>query len=212
MFILPDNLEEYISNHTKPVSPALQQLERETHLKVLMPRMLSGQVQGKFLEFISCMIQPMRILEIGTYTGYSGICLAKGLKAGGSITTIDINEELTDMVKRYVELEGLSHCFDIRTGDATLLIPEIDGPFDLVFIDADKKNYSLYFDLIIDKVRPGGWILADNVLWSGRVIEEKKDKDTAAICAYNDKIQADDRVDNMLVSIRDGILIARKNG
>jgi caffeoyl-CoA O-methyltransferase len=212
MFILPDQIEQYISDHTTPASPALQQLERETHLKVLMPRMLSGQVQGKFLEFISRMIQPERILEIGTYTGYSGICLAKGLRTGGTLTTIDINQELTDMVQRYVDMEGLSHCFDIRTGDAVTIIPELEGPFDLVFIDADKKNYSLYFDLIIDKVRPGGWILADNVLWSGKIMDDKKDKDTAAICAYNDKIQADHRVENVLVSIRDGILIARKNG
>ncbi|MEZ5014347.1 MAG: O-methyltransferase [Chitinophagales bacterium] len=210
--IITSALEKYIEVHTAAVDAHLAELDRETHIKVMMPNMLSGKVQGKFLEMISHMIAPEYILEIGTFTGYSGICLAKGLVAGGKITTIDINEELRGMVERYISLEGMQDRFDLRSGDATQIIPTLENTFDLVFIDADKTNYMQYFDLVIDKVRPGGWILADNVLWSGKVLEEKKDKDTQAICAYNDKIQADPRVDNVIISIRDGISIARKIG
>lgn len=211
-YILPPSLDAYIEQHSSKPDEHLQQLDRETHLKVLQPRMLSGAVQGKFLEFISTMIRPKRILEIGTYTGYSGICMAKGLVEGGTITTIDINEELSSMVRRYVDAAGLTEKFDIRTGDATRIIPELSGPFELVFIDADKRNYSRYYELVIDKVPAGGWILADNVLWSGKVVEEATDKDTTAIRAFNELVQADERVENVLLSVRDGIMIVRKNG
>ena len=177
-----------------------------------MPRMLSGHVQGKFLEFISSMIKPAHILEIGTFTGYSAICLAKGLRENGQLITIDINEELTPMVKKYVAAEKMEDKIDIRIGNAMTIIPTLTQQFDLVFIDADKINYANYFDLIIDKVAPGGWILADNVLWSGHVIDDKHDKDTAAIHAFNEKIHLDPRVEQVIVAIRDGITIARKNG
>lgn len=210
--IVPEAIEKYITENSSPESNNLSELNRETYVKVLMPQMLSGQVQGKFLEFISCMINPENILEIGTYTGYSAICLAKGLKPGGKLVTIDINEELTPMVKKYISLEKLEDQMEVLTGNAMQIIPTLTQQFDLVFIDADKHNYSNYFDLVIDKVRPGGWILADNVLWSGKVIAQNMDKDTTAIDAYNKKIHKDPRVENVIISIRDGINIARKIG
>ncbi len=210
--LIPEDIEKYIAAHSTPESEHLKNLNRETNLKVLMPEMLSGHVQGKFLEFISCMIKPQRILEIGTYTGYSGICLAKGLQSGGKIITIDINEELTPMVKQYVALEKLEDQFDIRTGNALEIIPTLNEVFDLVFIDADKVNYSNYFDLVIDKVRTGAWILSDNTLWEGKVLEDKMDKNTLAIDTYNKKLAADKRIEQVMISIRDGITIARKIG
>jgi predicted O-methyltransferase YrrM len=210
--LISEKLEAYIAAHSTAETENLAALNRETYLKVMMPEMLSGHVQGKFLEFISMMIQPDMILEIGTFTGYSGICLSKGLQPGGKIITIDINEELTPMVKKYSALEKVEHLFDIRIGKAVEIIPALDEIFDLVFIDADKINYSNYFDLVIEKVRAGGWILADNTLWEGHVLDEQKDKNTAAIDAFNKKIASDKRVENVIVSIRDGITIARKIG
>lgn len=210
--LINEALSIYIDKYTTAEDIHLSALNRETHLKALMPRMLSGHVQGKFLEFISRMIKPAHILEIGTFTGYSAICLAKGLQDNGKLITIDINEELTPMVKKYIAAEKLENKIDIRTGNALDIIPQLEQKFDLVFIDADKGNYSNYFDLIIDKVVPGGWILADNVLWSGKVTDTKHDKDTAAIHAFNEKIHQDPRVEQVIVAIRDGITIARKNG
>lgn len=211
-FIDPDLLT-YCEAHTTAEDPILQKITRETHAKVLMPRMLSGHLQGKMLELITKMIQPEMILEIGTYTGYSGICLARGLKKGGKLITLDINEELETMVRGFFEASGLADQIDYRLGNALSILPTLSGPFDLVFIDADKFNNATYFDLIIDKVRPGGIILSDNVLWSGKVITseiQKIDKDTQAILDFNAKIQSDSRVENVLLPIRDGILLARK--
>ncbi|MBK7037431.1 MAG: O-methyltransferase [Bacteroidetes bacterium] len=210
--IVPAEIEQYITQHSSAETKNLADLNRETFVKVMMPQMLSGQVQGKFLEFISRMINPEYILEIGTYTGYSAICLAKGLKSAGKLITIDINEELTPMVKKYITLEKLEDKIEVLTGNALQIIPTLTQQFDLVFIDADKNNYTNYFDLVIQKVRPGGWILADNVLWSGKIISQNKDKDTLAIDSYNKKIQQDPRVENVIISIRDGISIARKIG
>lgn len=210
--IIPTELEQYIAEHTSTEAKNLSDLNRETYIKAMMPQMLSGKVQGKFLEFISLMINPEYILEIGTYTGYSALCLAKGLKTKGKLITIDINEELTPMVKKYLSMEKMEDKIEVLTGNALQIIPTLTQLFDLVFIDADKNNYSNYFDLIIDKVKPGGWILADNVLWSGKVISKNMDKDTKAIDAYNKKIQQDPRVENVIISIRDGINIARKIG
>lgn len=210
--IVPVEIEQYITQHSSEEWKNLADLNRETFVKVMMPQMLSGQVQGKFLEFISRMINPEYILEIGTYTGYSAICLAKGLKSAGKLITIDINEELTPMVKKYITLEKLEDKIEVLTGNAIQIIPTLTQQFDLVFIDADKNNYANYFDLVIEKVRPGGWILADNVLWSGKIISQNMDKDTLAIDSYNKKIQQDPRVENVIISIRDGISIARKIG
>ncbi len=212
-YVLSEEIEAYIDAHSAPVDAVLEQLERETRLKVMQPRMLSGPVQGKLLSLFSTLVQPDAILEIGTYTGYSAICLSAGLQEGGTLTTIDINDELREIAERYIAKAGLNRKIKLLTGDATVLIPDLHGPFDLVFIDADKRNYSAYFDLVIDKVKTGGWIIADNVLWSGKVCDPAaNDKDTLAIRAYNDKVQADPRVDNVLLSVRDGLMIARKTG
>jgi caffeoyl-CoA O-methyltransferase len=211
MDFLDPALSDYAEKHTSPESETLSQLNRETHAKVLMPRMLSGHLQGRFLSMITHMIRPKTILEIGTYTGYSALCFAEGLPAGGHIHTIDINDELTPMVREYVKKSGFEKSITLHTGDALKIIPAIDGPFDLVFIDADKINYSKYYDLVFDKVPKGGWIVADNVLWNGKVLTpEKTDKDTTAINEYNDKVANDSRVENILVPIRDGLLICRK--
>lgn len=203
----------YCEAHTSEEDALLKKITRETQAKVLMPRMLSGHLQGKMLEFFTKMIQPDTILEIGTYTGYSGVCLARGLKKGGKLITLDINDELETMVRGFFEESGLADQIDYRLGNALEIIPTLSGPFDLVFIDADKFNNANYFDLIIDKVRPGGIILTDNVLWSGKVLVaegQKIDKDTKAILDFNDKIQNDPRVENVLLPIRDGIMMARK--
>lgn len=203
----------YCEAHTSEEDALLKKITRETQAKVLMPRMLSGHLQGKMLEFFTKMIQPDTILEIGTYTGYSGVCLARGLKKRGKLITLDINDELETMVRGFFEESGLADQIDYRLGNALEIIPTLSGPFDLVFIDADKFNNANYFDLIIDKVRPGGIILTDNVLWSGKVLVaegQKIDKDTKAILDFNDKIQNDPRVENVLLPIRDGIMMARK--
>lgn len=210
MEFLPEALEDYVGQHTTQESEVLQQLNRETNAKVMMPRMISGHLQGRFLAMMSQMTKPKTILEIGTYTGYSAICLAEGLQDGGTLHTVDINEELEDMVRGYFEKAGLTNKIQYHIGNALEIIPTLDGPFDLVFIDADKINYANYFDQVIDKVAKGGYILADNVLWSGKVIQEKQDKDTAALVAFNAKLMEDPRVETVMVPIRDGILIARK--
>jgi predicted O-methyltransferase YrrM len=174
--------------------------------------MLSGHMQGNLLSLFSKMIQPTQILEIGTYTGYSAICLAQGLKHEGKLHTIDINEELETMVRSFFNDAGLSSKIDYRIGNALDIIPELDEKFDLVFIDADKKNYAAYYDLVFEKVKSGGYIIADNVLWSGKILaaKEKMDADTKAIDAFNNKVHADNRVEHMLLPVRDGLMIARK--
>ena len=210
MHLVSAEIEQYIEQHSSKEESALLDLTRETHLKVQMPQMLSGHLQGQFLEMITRLQQPKRILEIGTFTGYSGIYLAKGLAPDGVLYTIDINEELQPMVEKYVAQVGLSNKIKQYIGDAREIIPSINETFDLVFIDADKINYSTYYDLVFDKVRTGGFIIADNVLWSGKVLAEKKDKDTIAIDNYNKKVAADSRVETFILPLRDGLNIARK--
>jgi caffeoyl-CoA O-methyltransferase len=212
MDFLPELIEKYVDTHTREESEVLKKLSRETYAKILMPQMLSGHVQGGFLKMISCMVNPTQILEVGTFTGYSSICLAEGLKEGGMVHTIDINEELLPMALRYMKEAGMEHKIKTYTGNALSIIPAINHIFDLVFIDADKTNYSKYYELAINKVRRGGFILADNVLWSGKVTEpiQKSDDETKAIMAYNDMVTRDPRVENVLVPIRDGLMIARK--
>lgn len=203
----------YCEAHSSGEDQVLQHVYRETHAKVLMPRMLSGHLQGNFLEFISKSIQPKVILEIGTYTGYSGICLARGLAEGGKLITLDINDELEMMVRGFFDMAGLTDRIDYRLGNALDIIPTLSDSLDLVFIDADKANYLRYYELVIDQVRPGGLILADNVLWSGKVIpaEGKKiDKDTQVILDFNKMVQQDPRVENILLPLRDGLMMARK--
>lgn len=208
--LVSDKIEQYIEEHTSPVSEALDALERRTFKDVLMPRMLSGKVQGKFLSIISKMMRPQYILEIGTYTGYSAICLAEGLQEGGQLITIDINEEREDLVLDAIASAGMEDKILHKIGFAADIIPDLPQTFDIVFIDADKVNYSLYFDLVIDKVRPGGIILADNVLWSGKIVQDKKDKDTEALKLFNQKVQQDSKVENVILSVRDGITLMYK--
>ena len=212
MEFIPEDIQKYVEDHSGKESELLTELNRETHQKVLMPRMLSGHLQGRVLSMISHMLKPQRILEIGTYTGYSAICLAEGLAENGLLITLDKNEEVEEMVRGYFEKAGLSDRVDYRIGDAMRLIPDIEGPFDLVFIDADKKNYLNYFNLVIEKVRIGGFIIADNVLWSGKVIqtEKKIDSDTQAILDFNRSMEEDERVENVLLPIRDGLMVVRR--
>jgi caffeoyl-CoA O-methyltransferase len=210
MHLVSPEIEKYIESLSSTEDKVLSELSRETHLKIPMPQMVSGNLQGQFLEMISSFIQPKRILEIGTYTGYSAICLAKGLSSDGVLYTIDINEELQPMCARYFEKANLASKIKHLIGDARKIIPDLNEIFDLVFIDADKINYSNYYDLVIDKLRVGGYIIADNVLWSGKVVEEKKDKDTLAIHQYNQKVAEDKRVKNFILPLRDGLNIAQK--
>ena len=208
MEILNEDLQRYVEQHTSPESDLLKKINRDTHAHVLMPRMLSGHLQGRVLSMISYMIQPQRILEIGTYTGYSALCLAEGLSPGGKLITIDINEELEKKVNDHFAL--WQDKIEYKIGNALDIVPTLNEIFDLVFIDADKSNYCKYFDLVIAKIRPGGFILADNVLWSGKVLNKNPDNDTKSIIAFNEKIQHDSRVENVLLPIRDGIMMIRK--
>ena len=205
-------VEKYTEEHSSNHSQLLYELYRETHLKVLHPRMLSGQQQGRFLSMISHMIKPENTLEIGTYTGYSALCLSEGLSDSGKIHTIEINPELEHIASKYFKKAGIEDRINQYFGDARLLIPGMSIIFDLVFIDADKENYSTYYQLVFDKVRSGGYILVDNVLWSGKVIEPIKtgDKDTQGIVEFNTLIQNDDRVENVLLPLRDGLMLIRK--
>lgn len=203
-------IQKYSEDHTSAENDLLKKINRDTHANIMMPRMLSGHMQGRILSMISCMIKPSVILEIGTYTGYSALCMAEGLNPGGKLITLDINEELENRVRNYFRDSPFYSRIDYRIGNALDIIPSLDMNFDLVFIDADKENYARYYDLIINRVPLGGYILADNVLWSGKVLDEKSDKDTRAIKAFNDKIQEDTRVENVLLPVRDGIFIMRK--
>jgi len=211
MDFIEKKIEAYALEHTSPESPVLEELNRETNAKILYPRMLSGHLQGKFLEMISSMIQPQRILEIGTYTGYSAICLAKGLSAGGRLDTIDINEELEDFARGFIEKSGFGDRIVQHIGDAAQIIPNRIETYDLVFIDADKESYLKYLDLVWPKLREGGFVLADNVLWSGKVVEaEDADRDTLALREFNDHVQSRDDMENVLLPIRDGLMLIRK--
>jgi predicted O-methyltransferase YrrM len=204
-------IEHYIEQNASPEMPLLSKIDRETNLEVLMPNMLSGHIQGMVLSMISRMIKPKRILEIGTFTGYSAICLAQGLPADGLLYTLDINEELEKRVLKYVEEANLSSKIKFVIGNAQQIIPTIDETFDLVFIDADKKNYIHYFDMVMPKVKRGGFILADNVLWKGKIISsEAKDKDTLALREFNEKVSLDPRVRNVILPLRDGIMLVEK--
>lgn len=212
MEFIDEKLDDYVCIHTSEEDDLLKELNRQTHLKILQPRMLSGHFQGRFLSMISKMIQPTSILEIGTYTGYSALCLAEGLKSNGKLLTIDKNPELEDFVRNFLEKSAYSENIEYVIADAMKYIPTINQSFDLVFIDADKGNYLNYYQLVIDMIPTGGYILADNVLWSGKVIDEKSvnDKDTKAIMEFNQYVMNDIRVENVLLPIRDGLLLMRK--
>lgn len=210
MDFISEDIVRYAEQHTAGESELLKQINRETHAEVLRPRMLSGHLQGRLLAMFSAMISPRVILEIGTYTGYSALCMCEGLKPDGKLITLDINEELESRVRNYFSRSGMNDKIDFRIGNALEIIPTLPEKFDLVFIDADKENYSRYFDLVINRVNLNGYILADNVLWSGKVLDTKPDKDTLAIKAFNDKVHEDKRVEHILLPIRDGIMVMRK--
>lgn len=214
MKFLDEAIEKYAEAHSTEESPLLKKIYRDTHANVIMPRMLSGHLQGRILATFSRMIKPRYILEIGTYTGYSALCLSEGITDDGKIITIDINEELEEKVRASFKESGLDEKIDYRIGNALEIIPSLTEKFDLVFIDADKENYARYFDLLIDKVAKGGFIIADNVLWSGKVLPGKEtnpDKDTNALINFNLKVHNDKRVENVLLPIRDGLMILTKN-
>lgn len=210
MEFIQEDLQALLNTYCEPEPPLLQHINRETHVKVLMPRMLSGHFQGRVLSMLSKLTQPKRILEVGTFTGYATLCLAEGLTAQGKIYTLDINEELEEMVRGNFAQSPYNHQIEYILGDAQQNIPLIDESFDLVFIDADKKNNALYYDMIFDRVRPGGLILVDNVLWSGKVLKKASDKDTQNILQFNDKINQDSRIEKLILPVRDGLFIIRK--
>ena len=212
MEFIDEKLDTYVCAHTSAESDLLYQLNRETHLKILQPRMLSGHFQGRVLSMLSKMIRPKRILELGTYTGYSALCLLEGLQEDGELITIDHNEELEDFASFQFEKHVRKNAIKQIVGDAIDIIPKLVGKFDLVFLDADKHNYLNYYMLLIDMIPSGGYLLADNVLWSGKVVDEKSnnDKDTIAIKAFNLFVQNDERVENVMLPIRDGLLMVRK--
>ena len=210
MNFISSKLQQYIDEHSMEESDLLKALDRETHQKVLQPRMLSGSYQGRLLALLAKIIEPKKILEVGTYTGYATLCMAEGLATGGSIDTIDYNEELSDIQRRYFDQSSYRSQIVQHLGEAKDVIKTLTGPYDLVFLDADKENYPNYFDLIIDKLETGGVILSDNVLWSGKVLEKAADEATSALQEYNHKINTDARVETIILPIRDGLTITRK--
>ncbi|WP_231458518.1 O-methyltransferase [Pedobacter sp. Leaf132] len=210
MSLINEDLQNLLTDYCEPESELLQQIDRETNLKVLMPRMLSGHYQGRVLSMLSKMISPNRILEIGTFTGYATLCLAEGLTENGIIYTLDINVELEEMVRRNFSKSPYHNKINYILGDATETVNQLEEVFDVVFIDADKKNNGTYYDLIFERVRPGGIIIVDNVLWSGKVLQQKQDKDTQNITSFNDKIAEDKRVEKLILPVRDGLFVIRK--
>jgi predicted O-methyltransferase YrrM len=203
-------LLEYCENHSSPQSDILYQLERETHLKTLAPQMMSGHLQGRFFAMLSKIKQPRAILEVGTFTGYAALCLAEGLPEEGVLHTIEVNPELEYLIRKYIHKAGREDQIRLHIGDAAEVIPGLNLSFDMAFIDAGKMDYAHHYELVVEKMKPGGIILADNVLWSGKVAEKKFDKDTAGIRAFNEQIQLDEQVENILLPIRDGIMLMIK--
>lgn len=210
MELISENLQNYLEYYCEPEPELLQRINRETNLKVLMPRMVSGHYQGRVISFLSKLINPKMVLEIGTFTGYATLCFAEGLPEDGKIITIDINEELEDRVRGYFKNSAYHEKIDYRIGQALDLLPSINEVFDIVFIDADKKNNYTYYQLVFDKIKPGGLIIVDNVLWSGKVVEKKQDTDTTNISSFNDAILNDDRIEKLILPVRDGLFIMRK--
>ena len=213
MDFLPEDIDQYVCSHTEVETELLSVINRDTNANVMRPRMLSGHLQGRVLAMLAKMIAPKVVLEIGTYTGYSALCFAEGLQEGGKVITLDINEEIEDRVRDHFSKSDYNDQIDYTIGNALDLIPTIDDKLDLVFIDADKINYPQYYDLIFDKLNKGAFIIIDNVLWSGKVVEgrrKKLDKDTEAIIAFNKQVHDDERVENVLFPIRDGLMILRK--
>lgn len=208
--ITDENFLAYCLQHSTPPGPVLEALERETHLRTLYPQMLSGPLQGALLQMISRMIRPGRVLEIGAFTGYSAICLAQGLTDDGILHTIEANDEFAPIIYRYVRLAGLEDKISLHLGDAAAIIPTLSGTFDLVFLDAGKMDYAAHYELTLPKLRPGGFLLADNVLWDGKVLNDEKDATAQALRNFNNMVRADERVENVLLPLRDGLMVVRK--
>jgi predicted O-methyltransferase YrrM len=204
-------LEQFLHDHTTPEDPVLEDLFRQTHIRFVNPNMATGHLQGKFLEFISRMIRPENILEIGTFTGYSAICLARGMKKGGKLITIELNDELTAFARSYFCRASIQSKITQLTGRAQDIVPSLDQIFDLVYIDGDKREYSEYYKLAIDKLKPGGFILADNVIWGGKALEEDTtDPQTGGIIAFNEMIKKDSTIEKVIIPLRDGLMLIRK--
>ena len=210
MDFLPENIQKYIADISQSESPILKELNRYTNSKVILPRMLSGHVQGRFLSMISKLVNPEIIVEVGTYTGYSCLCLAEGLKKNGKIITIEKDEEFASIAKKFFDRSKYKEKISLLIEDATTAIENISEKIDLVFIDADKVNYSKYYDMLFPKLKNGGLIVADNVLWSGKVTEDVSDNETQSIKNFNTKVKNDERVENLIVGIRDGIMVCQK--
>ena len=211
--MIDPKIETYIEDHTTPENEVLKELNRQTHLRTFYPRMLSGHIQGKFLEMVCHMIQPKRVLEIGTFTSYSAIAMAQGLPDDALIYTIEVNEEMESFIREFITKSGMENKIRLMMGNALEIIPTLDEAFDLVFIDADKEQYVDYYKLAKEKLRPGGFIIADNVIWSGKVLEKsfKTDKETKGIVTFNEFVKNDPDVEQVMLSIRDGLLLIRKN-
>lgn len=203
-------IHKYCSDHTTEPDSVLLDLERETHLKTMSPNMISGRAQGKLLEFFTRMLRPKTVLEIGTFTGYAAICLAKGMPEGSKLHTIEVNPELEWISKKYAEKAGLTDKIQFHLGDARQVIPTLDYKFDLIFIDAAKFDNEIYYEMVLPKLSPGGFLMIDNVLWFGKVIAAKKRKDERGISAFNEMIQNDPRVENIMIPLRDGLTLIRK--
>ncbi|MFL1012976.1 O-methyltransferase [Flavisericum labens] len=213
MHFIPEDIDQYVVNHSEDEPELLKQLNRETCQKILQPRMLSGHYQGRVLSIISKLTHPKNILEIGTYTGYSALCLAEGMQKEGTLDTIDINEELYDFQRKYFDKSEFGQRIVQHLGNALDIIPRLNKTYDLVFIDADKENYASYFEIILNKLNTGGIILSDNVLWSGKILEttfKKEDTSTPALIEYNKLLKEDSRVETVILPIRDGLTISRK--
>jgi predicted O-methyltransferase YrrM len=203
-------MQQYCEVHTSEPDPVLRSLERETNLKTLSPQMMAGTFQGKLLEFISHMLQPACILEIGTFTGYAAICMARGLQPGGVLHTIEVNPELEWLIKKYIGLAGLTKSIQLHIGDAADILATMPGQFDLAYIDAGKQDNQVFFEMVLPRVRRGGFLLVDNVLWSGKVIHPAQDSDARSISAFNDSVLGDQRIESLILPVRDGLLLARK--
>ncbi|PHN03569.1 methyltransferase [Flavilitoribacter nigricans DSM 23189 = NBRC 102662] len=207
---LVNAIQYYCEQHSGQPDEVLYELERETGLKTLAPQMISGHLQGQLLQLLSQIARPRHILEVGTFTGYATICLARGLAEGGRMDTIEVNAELAYIIRKYLKKAGLKDRVQLHIGDALEIIPRLPGNFDLIFLDAGKQHYQAYYDLLIDRMPSGGLLLADNVLWSGKVLHEKQDADTATLHQFNEMIQADERVDKLMLPLRDGLYVIRK--
>lgn len=209
MHFLEPPLEAFVEQYTSAPGPVLEQIERDTYARQYMPQMLSGKVVGRFLSIISKLLQPRCVLDLGTFTGYSAICLSEGLHPQGVLYTIDVNDELQEVVRANLRQAGIAHRVKYLIGNAVQLIPEIPGPFDLVFLDADKENYPVYYELVRQRMQPGGIIIADNVLWSGKVVEPNPDADTSGLLRFCRAVREDSGVDHVLLSVRDGLMVVR---